>query len=703
PFRSDLLSRRAEQVTRMLSAADAERSAGKLDSAEVMYQTVLKIESRNSRAAAGLETIARDRRHVPMIGFAREAYKKGDAENALRLLNPILSENPDDVDALSLKREIEEQQTTTQVTEPILRTNQKKPISLEFRDANLKVVFESLARSTNVNFILDKDVRPDLRITVFLRQASLEDAIDLILQTNQLEKKVLNKNTILIYPNTPEKLKEYKELVVKGFYLANADVKQTQAMLKSMLKTKDMFIDEKTNLLVMRDTPDAIRLAEKLIAMQDLGEPEVMLEVEVLEVQRSRLLALGVQWSEQMTLTPLPLSSTAVLHDLKHLNSSRIGMTIPSATINLQHDLGDANILANPRIRVRNREKAKIMIGDKLPVSTSTTTATGVISESVQYLDVGIKLEVEPNISLRDEVAIKVGLEVSSVTNEVHTPGGSLAYQIGSRAANTVLSLKDGETQVLAGLINDQDRSTANRIAGLGDIPLLGRLFGTQKDDHQKTEIVLSITPHLIRNLRRPDAGDSHFWSGTDASLRTKPLSVQYVQVADNAAETKATTATTNNNQPDADSDKNEGSMKAPSMIALNWQGPAQVKVGDQFKLALKMKTDGGVRSLPIQLGFDPAVLQVLDVTEGSFFKQNEAKTSLSSNVDAVAGKVFMSVVRSGNDGATGEGEVAIVTVRALTAKAPTEIKVLSSAPVSMGDKALTPILPPPCAINITN
>ncbi len=619
----------------------------------------------------------------------------------------MLSENPTNAEAAALKRQLEESQTKEQMVELTLRTAQKKPISLEFRDANLKIVFEALARSTGVNFILDKDVRPDLRTTVFLRHASLEDAIELILETNRLQKKVLNRNTILIYPNTPEKLKDYQELVVKGFYLANADVKQTQAMIKGMLKTKDTFIDEKLNLLVMRDTPEAIRLAEKLVAMHDLYEPEVMLEVEVLEVKRTRLLELGIQWPNQLTLTPLAVGGGASgkLSDLRGLNADRLGAVLPGTTVNLRREIGDANILANPRIRARNREKAKIMIGDKVPVSTSTTTSTGVISESVQYLDVGIKLDVEPNIYLQDEVAIKMGLEVSSIVNQVRTPGGSLAYQIGSRSVSTVLRLKDGETQVLAGLISDEDRTGANRVPGLGDIPLLGRLFSSQKDDRQKTEIVLSITPHLIRNINRPDAALSEFWSGTETSLRTQPLTLSVARTTSDANTNTNTSANTNaavNDKADEGGSGEGGANAEPSMIALSWQGPSQVKVGEQFKLALRMKTDGGVRSLPFQLGFDPAAFQVVGVTEGAFFKQNEAKTSLSSNIDASAGKVFASVVRSGVDGARGEDSVAILTLRALAAK-QAEFKVLSSSPVSIGSKTVTPALPAPFAINITN
>ena len=696
-FRSDLLTRRAEQITRMLSAAESERAAGRLDNSEALYRRVLKIEPANSRAVAGMETISRDRRYPAIIEQAKAASKNGELELAQTMLKPVLTENPAYAEAVMLSREIIEQQLKNQNAEPILQSAEKRPVNLEFRDANVKYVFEALARSSGVSFILDKDVSPDLRTTVFLQQATLEDAIALILQTNRLEKKVLNRSTILIYPNTPEKLKEYQELIVKGFYLANADVKQTQAMLKSLLKTKDMFVEEKLNLLIVRDTPEAIRLAEKLIAMHDLSEPEVMLEVEVLEVKRSRLLELGIQWPNQLTLTPLGATGSATtLSDLKNLNATRVSAALPSTVINLRRDVGDANILANPRIRARNREKAKIMIGDKVPVSTSTTTATGIVSESIQYLDVGIKLDVEPNIYLQEEVAIKVGLEVSSIVSQVRTPGGSLSYQIGSRSVSTVLRLKDGETQVLAGLISDEDRTDANRVPGLGDLPILGRLFSSQKDDRQKTEIVLSITPHLIRNINRPNAATSEFWSGTESSLRTQPLTLK--------------TAATGNEASGGAMVRGSGSRLAqpnpnvaPAPIVLSWQGPSQVKVGEEFKLALRMKTDGGLRSWPFQLSFDPALFQVVDIAGDPLFKTNDAKSNITSSVDANVGRVFLNLTGPGENGAKGDEGIATVTLKALAAKQQADIKWLSFTPVTVGERTVEPVLPSPFVIDITN
>jgi len=199
----------------------------------------------------------------------------------------------------------------------------------------------------------------------------------------------------------------------------------------------------------------------------------------------------------------------------------------PALLLNLKNQVGDGSLLANPRIRVKNREKAKIHIGEKLPVFTTTSTANVGVSASVSYLDVGLKLDVEPSVHLDDEVDIRVGLEVSSIVKEVPGPSSSLAYQVGTRSAATVLRLKHGETQVLAGLINDEERSSANRLPGLGDLPLVGRLFSSTRDNFSKTEIVLLVTPRVIRNVARPVLAAPTVPSGTEANPGAAPLVVK--------------------------------------------------------------------------------------------------------------------------------------------------------------------------------
>ncbi|MEJ2175991.1 MAG: secretin N-terminal domain-containing protein, partial [bacterium] len=353
--------------------------------------------------------------------------------------------------------------------------------------------------------------------SIALRQASFEEAIRLVVMTNQLEQKVASSSTLVVFPNTPAKRREYQDLVVKSFYLANADVKQTATMIRSVIKTRDVFVDEKVNLLVIRDTPEAVRIAERLIAAQDLAEPEVMLEVEVLEVAVNRLTELGLRYPDSMGVVLQGTAGTPgviSLDELKNFNSSLVQLVFPNPAflLSLKEQDGSTSVLANPRIRVKNREKAKIHIGDRVPVITTTAAATGgFVSESVSYLDVGLKLEVEPIIYLDDEVGIKVGLEVSRIVREIRSTSGTLVYQIGTRTASTLLRLRDGETQVLAGLISDEDRRNADRVPGLGELPTLGRLFSSQRDENIKTQLVLLITPRLVRTLAQPAAHTVEF------------------------------------------------------------------------------------------------------------------------------------------------------------------------------------------------
>jgi general secretion pathway protein D len=294
-------------------------------------------------------------------------------------------------------------------------------------------------------------------------------------------------------------------------------------MIRTLVKTRDVFIDEKINLLVIKDTPAAIRLAERLIAAQDLAEPEVMLEVEVLEVTRTRLLELGIRYPQSLAVSLAGAAGTPgsiTLREWQNRNADlvRLTFTDPLFLFSLHQQDGRTNVLANPRIRVKNKEKARIHIGDRVPVITTTAAATGgFVSESVTYLDVGLKLEVEPQIFLEDEVGIKVGLEVSNISSTITSTSGTRTYQIGTRNATTNLRLRDSETQVLAGLISDEDRRTADRVPGLGDLPIAGRLFSSTTDNTNRSEIVLLITPRLQRTLARPDAGSVEFAAGTES------------------------------------------------------------------------------------------------------------------------------------------------------------------------------------------
>lgn len=539
-IRKDFFRAREEGANRLVAVGNAERTAERFDRAEEAYARALRIDPGSGRAKTGLEAVAMDRRHAGVVAEAQNLFKKGDLDGAAARLKEVLLENANHGNALRLQRQINERMAKDLTSEPSLRANFQKPVTMQFRDANLRMVLESISKTSGINILLDKDVRADLKATIFVRGTSVEDTIDLILMQNQLEKKVLSDNTIFIYPNVPAKTKDYQDLKVRSFHLVNADVKQMQAMIKTILKTKDLFVHEKTNSLIMRDTPEAIRLAEKIIADQDIAEPEVMLEVEVLEITRSRLSELGIRYPDQMTLTPLVIdpatgaqSTNITLGQLgQRTRDNLLVSPIPTLTLNAHLDDSDTNVLASPRIRARNREKAKIHIGDRVPVLTNSVTpvATGapVVTGSVQYIDVGLKLEVEPDIHSDGEVGIKINMEVSNIVNQITNPvSGTVAYQIGTRATATVLRLKDGETQVLAGLIDDEDRRTANKVPGLGELPVLGRLFSSHRNDKKKSEIVLSITPRLVGRTKLQEAQSVEFWSGTESSLRSAPLTLR--------------------------------------------------------------------------------------------------------------------------------------------------------------------------------
>ncbi|MBE3023888.1 general secretion pathway protein GspD [Janthinobacterium sp. BJB1] len=507
--------------------AEALRQQGKLPEAQALYQQALALDASNDVAQRGLAGVAQDERHHKLVQEAQSSYQRGGEANvaqAQEALRQVLQERPAQREALALKGRISDEQAKARPAGGKLAAAYRKPVTLEFRDAPLRSVFDFISKVSGLNFVFDKEVDPALRATISVRDTSIEEAIAMLLGANQLEQSVTSDKSITIYPNTPQKVKDYQQLVVRTFFLANADVKTVAFSIKTLLKAKDVVTDERLGIIMLRDTPEMVRMAERIINVQDLADPEVMLEVEVLEVKRTRLMELGVRWPEQASLTLAGVAGSTgglgglKVADLHRINGDNINLGIGGVTVNANKTDSDSNILANPRIRVRNKEKAKILIGDRVPVITVTTN-NGVSSDSVNYIDVGLKLDVEPNVYLDDEVAIKINLEVSNVVKEVISKTGTQAYQIGTRSASTVLRLKDGETQVLAGLISDEDRGTANKVPGVGELPVLNRLFGSQKDDAMRSEIVLSITPRLLRSIRRPDLVTAEFRSGTEASV----------------------------------------------------------------------------------------------------------------------------------------------------------------------------------------
>ncbi len=530
-FRLDMLKATTAYSTELTKRADEAMKNNKVAEARDLYIKALKVEPANAKAARSLNSIELDTRSARLVSESQRLLADGRTDAARAKVDTALAQNPTNKAAqqqLALVVEKEEAMRDALAEKSAAQSVMKKPVTLQFRDANLRMVFEALSRTTGLNVILDRDVRADLKTTIFVKDAAVEDTVDLILLQNQLEKRAINATTLFIFPATPAKQKEYQDLQVRSFQIANADVKYLQTLLKTVLKVKDVSVDERSSTLVMRDTPDAIAVAAKVIAAHDVPEPEIMLEVEVLEISHDRLTNLGIQFPDSITFsTPAPTGGIT-LGALRALTSNDLLVSPLSLGINLKLQDTDANILASPRIRARNKEKARILIGDRVPIITNSVTPTssgpGVVTGSVQYQDVGLKLEFEPQVYNDHEVGIRIALEVSSIVKEIAGQSGSLAYQIGTRNANTVVRLLDGETQILGGLISSGDRNTASKVPGLGQLPVLGKLFSNNSGTDNKTEIILSITPHILRAPAVLEASVRNVFSGTEGNIRERAL-----------------------------------------------------------------------------------------------------------------------------------------------------------------------------------
>ena len=627
-LRAMYLRHRELTIASWLTQADRAYLAGRREEANQWIERARRLDPTHARVTAMIAALAQKERHDREFAEARQLVDSGDKAGAEKSLRAILAEDGSRGDVRAELDRLRQAQAATQPPRPELAPRFRKAVSLQFRDAPLPAVFTALANASGLNFVLDPEVRSDVKVTLMVRDTPLEDVLKLILLTHQLERRVLSDNTVLVHPNTPQKTRDYTHLVTRSFHLANADAKQMSALVKSVVKSRDLYVDERLNVLVMKDTPEAITLAERLIEGLDTADAEVMLDVEVLEVSRNKLFELGMRWPDQVGYGLLQGSTqnTVVTNGISQTTTvpggdlaagmislkNRIGLTSfilnPALLLNIKDQNSTGNLLANPRIRVKSREKAKIHIGEKLPVFTTTSTANVGVSASVSYLDVGLKLDVEPTVHDDVEVGMKVGLEVSSIVREVAGPQQSLAYQLGTRSASTTLRLKNGETQVLAGLISDEERTAAQKVPGIGDLPIIGRLFSNQRDSNTKTEIVLLITPHIVRAPKRPDSLEARLPSGTEAQVgAAEPVFSRDafrggIQLASAGSALAAPISRSPASPQEAEAAPSRLVMRAPQELALN----------QEFALELQLTGGGETRQLTAYLAYDTSRIEAV-------------------------------------------------------------------------------------------
>jgi general secretion pathway protein D len=712
-LRSGLLAARTQATAHLISQASSLAAAGKYPAAQALLERVTQIDPDSQRARELLDQLAIEQQQQRALADAQRSADAGNVDVALKTVAEALKGNPRHIGLNDLQRRLEMRQREAGLRNSSAVLSDKRPISLDFRDASLRTVLDVVSRSSGINFVFDRDIRSDLRVTVLLRQARIEDALDLITSTNQLAMKVVDERTVQIYPNTSEKQREYQEQVVRVFYLANADAKGAAAFLKSMLKVHEPFVDDRSNMLALRDSPDNIQLAERLVTLYDSAEPEVELEIQVLEISSTRLTELGVQFPTSLSLTPVApggdssTGSGLTLGNIRSLTRNNILLGLGGVTVNLRREVGDFSTLSNPRIRVRNKEKAKVLVGDKIPIVTSTTGQAGFVSDNVSYLDVGLKLDVEPTIYADDDISIRVGLEVSSLGSAVKTSSGTLAYQIGTRNASTNLRLHDGETQVLAGLISKNESSASNRLPGLGDLPILGRLFSSTLDNGDRKELVLAITPRIVRNLRRLPASESELWVGTEANPRLRPVgglraAPPSAAASGNGAGTSTFAATPQPAEaalmPPMPATPDGLPIAMPQPPRIGWIAPAKVKKDEIFDATLVLTTEFGVRGMVADLRYDPQKLACTNVVEGEFMKQGATATSLSKTLGS--GTLQAGVIRTTATGAVGQGGVFTLQCKALT-KEDASIEVISAKPVGLDGPLPQATLPLPRVIHV--
>ena len=417
-----------------------------------------------------------------------------------------------------------------------------KPITIKFKDAKIKDVFNIVTQLSGINFIFDEGVK-DQPVTIYLENATFQQTLDLLTNMFKLGRKVANESTVIIYPKTPDKAKQYEDMTVRTFNLTHIEAKKAINLIRTLLQVRKIYANEESNSIVVRDTGDVVDVVEKIIDANDVPDAEVVLDVEVLEIGDSDSKTVGLllsPYNVQMgaynsagdllasTLQATSTSSTSTTTTTTTAAAAKLisafvlkgytgFVTVPNATYNFAKTIANSEVLSNPKLRVKNREKAKFNVGKRIPITTTNTT-NSTVSVNVQYIDVGVKVNAEPTIQPDNEIVIKLTLEVSQDTDKqtVGTDNATTVVTIATRNLETVLSLKDGETSVIGGLIERNKSDSKSKIYLLGDIPLLGDLLSNHTPSNRKSELMLAITPRLVRGVTVPRSNLASFVSGKE-------------------------------------------------------------------------------------------------------------------------------------------------------------------------------------------
>ncbi|MFZ2492247.1 MAG: secretin N-terminal domain-containing protein, partial [Thermoanaerobaculia bacterium] len=432
---------------------------------------------------------------------------------------------------------------------PQLNPASDEPISLTFpRDTPVRDIYKALGNAFGINILFDQAVKDD-RITIELRDVTAQQALERVMQAASHFYKALDEKTIIIIPDNPQARRDYEDLVIQTFYLSNGDAEAVTNVVRTMIDARNVFPLKALNAITIRDTADKVRIAEKIIEANDKAKAEVVVQVELIQLDLSRVRNLGfaisgpaagavtprVQGVDDKGNTTLVPFTGGTLGDIARVLGSandlksNLSFTIPQATYSLLKTLGNSELLASPELRISEGEKATLHIGQRVPVpvSTFTSVATGQPNTgtyapvtSYQYQDVGIKVGMEPRVHHNREVTLKLNVEVSNLG-----PKTGDQPSFATRTIDSTIRLKDGETNFLAGLIQRSTTDDETKTPFLGDLPFIGRLFTNTQKGELRTDLVLTMTPHIIRIADITEDDVAPMWVGTINNLSFRGVS----------------------------------------------------------------------------------------------------------------------------------------------------------------------------------
>ncbi len=582
------------------------------------------------------------------------------------------------------------------------------PITVKLTEDS-KVIYQTIGQLAGINVLFDPDYT-SRRIKVELNGVTLEEALEITALSSKTFWRPVTANTIFVAQDNPAKRKELEQSVLKTFYLQNlsqpTELQDVVNAIRAVLDVQRVQQLLSQNALVVRGTPDQIALAEKLVDDLDKARPEVIIDIAVMQVSkdRSRTLGLNPPTSATVTLqsninnttttttgtttTPTTTSNPngLNLNTLGNLNATDFQVTIPSANLSAVMGASDTKLIQNPQIRALDGQKATLKIGDRVPVATGSfqpgiggVGINPLVNTQFQYLDVGVNIDITPHVHAGREVTLKISMDISSVTGQ-SSIGGINQPIIGQRKIEHEIRLKDGEANLLGGILEDQQTRSLSGIPGLAQVPILKYLFGQTQQDHSENEIVFAIIPHIIRGSDVNEFNQRPIDIGTANTIELRHVSKQVTAPAQAPAAPAATAPAPGN------------AAANPQAAASFMFDPAQITAtkGNTFVVNLLISGVQNVYSVPVQLNYDPALLQLANISNGGFLSQDGQAVALVHREDDTQGELQITASRpQGASGVSGQGAVVTLTFMA-KASGQTPLRITRGGARDPGQQAIT-------------